>query len=190
MLKSAIACVAARFWARRLTNGVRPQRSRSSEPATTSSSRVKVGKRACWRRSSGTKTTPARIASWGPPKEWRSPSIQSSPPSALEAPASSRARALRPLPASPQRPTISPSRRVKLEASRPGPRRPSARTSGRRWEAGIVCGLGLASSGPAISSTRRERSNSAVAPSAITSPSRMATMRSLIALISSSRWET
>ena len=68
----------------------------------------------CWRRSSGTRPTPAPIAADGDERRRRRPPTVTEPASYESMPKIARATSLRPAPTSPASATISPARTSKL----------------------------------------------------------------------------
>ena len=143
----------------------------------------------CWRRSSGTKPMPARIAAVGLAFGSRLPFSSTRPPSALSIPKIARATSERPAPTSPERATISPALTSK-ETSKKTPSRVSRstlRTGLPISEA--TFGKSVSRSRPTIMRTRSSFVRPFSSPLNVTAPSRMTVTWSQIAKISSRRWE-
>src|SRR4051794_7765419 len=143
----------------------------------------------CWRRSSGTSPTPARIAARGEPGASGLPSTSTWPASGLSMPKIARATSLRPAPTSPARPTISPRRTSKLTSTNtPSRVRRSTLSSGAPISVSSL-GKSCDSSRPTMRRTSASLVRSFVAPSWVTSPSRRTVAVSQISKISSRRCE-
>src|SRR4051795_6030186 len=145
--------------------------------------------RPCWRRSSGTKPTPARIAASGRPGGSRRPATSTWPASALSMPKIARATSLRPAPTSPASATISPAR-TSRETSKNTPSRVRRSTWRTVSPTAASClGKSALRSRPTMRRTISSAVVSAVRASCTTAPSRMTVTVSLIVATSSRRWE-
>src|SRR4051794_36592018 len=145
--------------------------------------------RPCWRRSSGTRPMPARIAAPGEPLGISIPSTSTVPASRLSTPKIARATSLRPAPTRPASATISP-RRTSKEMSVKTPSRVSRETFSTAGPiSASSLGKSASSSRPTILRTSSSAVSSAVGPSWVTSPSRRTVTVEQIAKTSSRRCE-
>src|SRR4051794_8524774 len=145
--------------------------------------------RPCWRRSSGTKATPAAIAAVGLPLGSRRPWTSTWPPSALSTPKIARATSLRPAPTRPASATISPARTSKeTSVKTPSRVRRDTDSSGAPIAAAVL-GNSASRSRPTMRRTRSSSVRPAVFSSDTMPPSRMTVTVSQIAKTSSRRCE-
>src|SRR4051794_8675211 len=152
-------------------------------------STLKSMTRPCWRRSSGTKPTPARMAALGEPLGSSTPATSTVPASRLSMPKIARATSLRPAPTSPASATISP-RWTWNETSVKTPSRVRRETfsTGAPISASVF-GNSASSSRPTIFLTSSSLVSSFAGPSWVTWPSRSTVTVEQIAKTSSRRCE-
>ena len=143
------------------------------------------------RRSSGSITTPRRIAPCGRRRGRTTPSRSSSPDVIGSAPAIMRASSVRPLPTRPARPTISPARtrRSTSLGTCPHSARASS-TTGASAATGGAAGKLTSSWRPSMPSTSESLVSAAAGAVRVMRPSRMIVTVSATASTSSRKWLT